>query len=393
MVVASKPRPYPCHDDACDKSGHDPSAMQRTDEGYYVVLVTGSGGGEAFGMKYLDPADYNAGWRQGDNSYLIPPWLQDYEPWQSQGCGDGRTSACPFWAPDLPSSGNGMAPGGDHFTMYYSAPALDNEGSGCIGLARGVFHAPEDSDDRAWIEWTDAGEPVICGDLGSTGSHGGPHNIDPSVSVDDQGRWWMTYGSWSSTGKSGGGIWSVELDAKTGLLGNDAKASCGQSFPYCWSEGNAAFHNVANNPQLGGQYDDTNALEASYLYARGGQYYLFVNYFWCCRGMDSTYEIHVGRSTSPTGPFLDRSGVSMAEGGSEALVPNVTVAGGHTMVGPGHAGIMMEDEARYVFTFDFMAVDSDDNTWYQTQARELFWGDDGWPSVGSANFIPASAVV
>lgn len=367
--------------------------MQRTDAGYYVVLVTGSGAGEAFGMKYLDPADYGAGWWQGDSSYLIPPWLPSYEPWRSQGCGDGKTSACPFWAPDLPSSGNGMAPGGDNFIMYYSVPAVDGDGGGCIGLARGKFVAPADSNDRAFIDWTDAGEPIICGDLASTGKFGGPHNIDPSVAVDDQGRWWLTYGSWSSTGTSGGGIWSVELDAKTGLLGSEAKDNCGQNFPYCWSQGNSAFRNIANNPQVGGKYDGTNSIEASYLYARGGDYYLFVNYYWCCRGMESTYEIHVGRSTSPTGPFRDRSGVAMAEGGSEPLLANATVSGGHTLVGPGHAGIMQDSDFRYVFTFDLMAVDSDENQAFQTQARELFWDSDGWPTVGSANFLPGSALV
>ena len=49
----------------CTRTGHDPSALQRTSDGYYVTLVTGSGSGEAFGLKYLDPSNYSAGWRQG----------------------------------------------------------------------------------------------------------------------------------------------------------------------------------------------------------------------------------------------------------------------------------------------------------------------------------------
>ena len=31
-------------------------------------------------------------------------------------------------------------------------------------------------------------------------------------------------------------------------------------------------------------------------------YFLFVNYYWCCRGDASTYEIRVGRAAAPTAP-------------------------------------------------------------------------------------------
>ena len=38
-----------------------------------------------------------------------------------------------------------------------------------------------------------------------------PNNIDPCVFYDEEGKLWMSYGSWS------GGIWMLELDEKTGL--------------------------------------------------------------------------------------------------------------------------------------------------------------------------------
>ena len=34
-------------------------------------------------------------------------------------------------------------------------------------------------------------------------------------------------------------------------------------------------------------------------------------------GIDSTYEIHVGRSSSRTGPYLDKDGVEMTNGGGQ----------------------------------------------------------------------------
>ena len=42
-----------------------------------------------------------------------------------------------------------------------------------------------------------------------------PNNIDPCVFYDEEGKLWMSYGSWS------GGIWMLELDEKTGLRDYD----------------------------------------------------------------------------------------------------------------------------------------------------------------------------
>src|SRR5690606_37832137 len=52
----------------------------------------------------------------------------------------------------------------------------------------------------------------------------------------------------------------------------------------------------------------------------GRHYYLFVSLGVCCAGADSTYAVAVGRSTSPTGPFLDRDGLDMREGGGTVVL-------------------------------------------------------------------------
>ena len=134
LAAFATPTPYPCADAlACARPGHDPSALQRTSDGYYITLVTGSGAGEAFGFKYLDPTNYSAGWRQGDDSFLVPAWLLEHQPWKKDGC----DPACPFWAPDLPSNHNGPS---DELVMYYSVPTLQDArwGTGCIGRATGA---------------------------------------------------------------------------------------------------------------------------------------------------------------------------------------------------------------------------------------------------------------
>ena len=90
-----------------------------------------------------------------------------------------------------------------------------------------------------------------------------------------------------------------------------AASSTEVSFNHASAAADSGFVSIANNPQEGSKYDGTNALEASYLYRhkgaaaqRGGAggaeaYFLFVNWFWCCRGVSSTYEIRVGRAAAP----------------------------------------------------------------------------------------------
>eukprot|EP00947_MAST-08B_sp_MAST-8B-sp1_P004928 g4928.t1 len=183
---ASSPTPYPSVPDAAGVPGHDPSALQRTDDGYYVTLVTGSGGGDAFGMRYLDPANYSAGWHKGPYSYLNPVWVRDYL--YPDGCGGDNTNtndddsdkmACPFWAPDLVTSGNGIEAGGNDMILYYSVAVPNDYGKACIGRATGTFS----SSPAPHIDWKDAGVPVFCSNVSQVHAGGG-HAIDPSVSVD-----------------------------------------------------------------------------------------------------------------------------------------------------------------------------------------------------------------
>ena len=239
----------------------------------------------------------------------------------------------------------------------------------------------------------------------------------------------QSHNRFSGASARGGGVWSVELDAATGMLSAGALAgggsACRSRERFCWARDNAAFRNLANHPCVAGsgacdpKYDGENSLEASYLYnfdrvtaatgvghtssssvvaaVAARPYFLFVNYYWCCRGDASTYEIRVGRAAAPTGPFYDRAGADMAEGGGTLVVGNLTLAAdGHTrLVGPGHAGILWDAASRsYAFTFDFQGVTppgGGPTQQYATQARALSWDADGWPVVSPANWFPAAA--
>jgi len=385
-MTTSDEVPYPCGD-SCGVPGHDPSALQRTAAGFYVALVTGSGGGDAFGLRYLDPDNYTSGFQLGAYSYLTPDWVTDYL--YPSGCGDGEKSACPFWAPDLVSSGNGIPPGGDDFIMYYSIAIPNDYGRACIGRAKGRFNSTTQPPS---IDWVDAGAPVVCSNKSQVEA-GGPHAIDPSVTVDTEGRWWLSYGSWSAkdVGSNGGGVWVVELDATSGFLASSARSQCPGKYgteyptPFCWGRENRAFRNVANDP-----WQDANSIEASYLYNAvdaTGFYYLFVNYYFCCRGENSTYEIRVGRATSIRGPFVDREGKLMKNGGGTLVLGTAATPSGEKLAGraPGHAGIMRISPSKYAFTFDYQGVGS--QIQYAPQAKRMHFDDQGWPVV-QENWFP-----
>lgn len=163
--------------------------------------------------------------------------------------------------------------------------------------------------------------------------------IDPAVTVGADGRWWMSFGSFWS------GIKMIELDPSSGVRTG------------------SALHSIAGR---GG-----GAIEAPNTHYRDGYYYLYVSFDVCCRGADSTYRTMVGRSASITGPYVDRAGVPMAQGGGTQIL-----AGHDGVFGPGHESV-------------FSDVDSDVlANHYYTASGAAFLGTnllgydaEGWPYV------------
>jgi Glycosyl hydrolases family 43 len=62
-------------------------------------------------------------------------------------------------------------------------------------------------------------------------------------------------------------------------------------------------------------------IEASYPLYRNGWFDLFANWDLCCRGGLSNYKIVVGRSRSITGPYVDKDGIDMQNGGAACSWP------------------------------------------------------------------------
>ena len=62
------------------------------------------------------------------------------------------------------------------------------------------------------------------------------------------------------------------------------------------------------------------AVEAASILEHDGRFYLFVSFDQCCKGVASTYNIRVGRADKIQGPYRDKDGKAMLEGGGSAVM-------------------------------------------------------------------------
>ena len=198
-----------------------------------------------------------------------------------------------LWAPDVIKLG-------DTYFLYYSVSSFGKQTS-AIGLATGKTLDPESPD---W-GWKDQG-PVI------TSNENTPFNaIDPAVFRDHDGSLWLSWGSFWQ------GLYLAPLDPKTGKLLKPEE----KPVHLAWS------------PKI----------EAPFLHRRSDFYYLFVNHGLCCRGLESTYEIRVGRSKKITGPYLDRDEQDLrTDGGTLVLATR------DDRIGPGHASIVKRNGREFL---------------------------------------------
>lgn len=124
-----------------------------------------------------------------------------------------------------------------------------------------------------------------------------PHAIDPCVFYDEEGKLWMSYGSWS------GGIWMLELDKETGL----------RSYDVTYPSTNGNSDGVTSDPYFGkkiagGFYASG---EGSYIEYINGYYYLFISNGGLAAGGKEDdinyggYQMRVFRSSNPDGPYTD----------------------------------------------------------------------------------------
>ena len=167
--------------------------------------------------------------------------------------------------------------------------------------------------------------------------------IDPGMLLDPTtGRLWVSYGTYFGT------IRLIELDPKTGAR-------------------------VSGNKEKDIAID----CEASDLIYRDGWYYLLGTHGTCCDGVNSTYNIVVGRSKNVEGPYVDNVGRDMFHGGGRMVL-----AAGNRVCGPGHFGRTIVDEGVEIMSCHYEA-DFDQGGRSVLGVRPLIW-KNGWPVAGEA---------
>lgn len=304
--------------DALELSGqrniHDPSRILELDGRYYTY---GTGfAGSPIVTRYSDDL---VNWSNGPAPFSsVPPWALDLVP------NNGNTN---MWAPDV------IQVGGEYW-MYYSVSSFGSQRS-VIGLAT---NTTLDFNDPSY-QWIDQGLVI-------SSQPGDPYNaIDAGLLYEEEtNSLWFSFGSYWS------GTHVTQLNPTTGKLSPRSPAPI----------------NIARNTG-----SPANAIEASYLMEHDGWYYLVVNWDACCQGVDSTYNLRVGRSDSPTGPFLDRDGVDMRFGGGDLFL-----ATEGTQIGPGHFSDFSADGLNY---FSFHYYDGASGGVARLGIEEFGWTFDGWP--------------
>lgn len=241
-----------------------------------------------------------------------------------------------IWAPDI-SYRDGV------YYLYYSVSAFGKNTS-CIGLATNTTLDPDDPD----YKWTDHGKVIqsVPGrDLWNA--------IDPNLAYDDEGQPWMSFGSFWS------GMKLVKMD-------EDLKKPAEPQEWYTISKRARSFKTQDPDPGEG-------AVEAPFIFKKNGYYYLFVSFDFCCRGPESTYKMVVGRSENITGPYVDKEGVRMDEGGGSLLLE-----GNEDWHGVGHNSAYTFDGKDYLI---FHGYDASDEGKPKLVIKEMQWNKEKWPVV------------
>ena len=227
------------------------------------------------------------------------------------------------WAPDISKFG-GL------FHLYYAVSSFGSNKS-CIG-----------QETRTALDsgsWEEKGN-VVCSNMGTNDNW---NAIDPNVVIDDAGTPWLDFGSFW------GGIKMIKLNTDG-------------------TRADTMLYNLASGPKGG-------AVEGPWIFKRCGYYYLFMSFGSCC-GAPYNYTIHVGRSQTVTGPYVDKDGMQLMSGGGTLLVQ-----GNSSWSAPGHNAVIAYQGKTYN-VYHALAAPSGQDGVATLRIAEIAWDASGWPISG-----------
>ena len=295
--------------------GHDPS-MVRFEDGYALMSTNNN-------LQLWTSEDAYT-WRDHKSTVSkIPQWAYTYAP-TTEG----------IWAPDVYYM-NG------EYRVYYCVSVFGKRTS-AIGYQSTKSIMPG----TTGYGWTDHGHVfhTVASDKYNA--------IDADVVRDTEGNYWMAFGSF------GLGIQLIKLDAKTGYQASDDKT----------------VYNIARRTSKA----SGGAEEGPSLIEHGGKYFLFTAWDKCCQQgptiEQTTYKTAYGRADKVTGPYKDRAGYDMANGGGTILMERYG-----RYVGPG-GGEAFQDLNRVRFVHHYYDLNGD--KYNHIHIRDVVFTDDNWAEMG-----------
>lgn len=246
-----------------------------------------------------------------------------------------KNGGLPWWKNDIPEhKGHIWAPDIHYrdgkYHLYYSVSAWMNFNSS-IGYATNTTLNPKDPD----YKWMDHGQVISFKNGGV-----GVNVIDPNVFIEKNGKVWLLYGSYQS------GLRMVELNPKTGKLFTESPKL------------------ITLTSHLG---------EGVYLIKGPKYYYIFASRGRCCAGIESTYQIVMGRSKTITGPYLNKEGQSWVDDKYSLFLE-----GDNAEPGRGHNGIFAEGDTTFMV---YHAYTRSAKGTSLLNIKPMFLTKDDWPTL------------
>jgi len=216
-----------------------------------------------------------------------------------------------------------------------------------------------------------------------------PNCIDPCVFYDEEGKLWMSYGSWS------GGIFILQLDEATGL--RDYNVTYPSTLTTSGNYRSATSDPYFGKKIAGGYYVSG---EASYIEHIGKYYYLFMSY----GGLSAVasggwpygsvgYQMRVFRSQNPDGPYKD----CLTSSGNNAIFTSYQLNFGKDAavnrgvrimsaykwnnmskgeIAQGHNSAIVDHKGRALLVYHTRQVASGEG--HSVRVHQLFQNQDGW---------------
>ena len=292
---------------------HDPSVIEIG--GRFAAFGTGEEGRTRGAIRVKTSPD-GVDWRDaGVIASGVPAWAQEalgYRP---------NT----IWAPSV-SRRDGVV------FLYYALSTFGGNASAIGLMTNGAFDVAAPA-----LGWQDQGL-VLKSDPRDDFNAIDPFRIDLS-----DGRAFLAFGSFWS------GIKLRELNPETGkLIRSDTPT-------------------FALASRHGG------AVEAASILEHDGRFYLFVSFDQCCKGVASTYNIRVGRAERIEGPYVDREGQPMLEGGGTLVLATTG-----RFIGPGGQEVVKTSKGDWLV---YHYYDGNDAGAAKIQLSPLRWSADGWPEL------------